>query len=267
MCVLYSHSSNQDAIAALVRELNEFDANLGNFGPQTSIYPDYAAPIVRNTPAGRQLAMVRWGLPTSKKVLYDNAVKRAEKLRAKGQEVDFDQLLAMEPDSGVTNVRNIRANGRWNAHWNRWMGVENRCVVPFTSFSEYDNGFGDDGKKRGDTWFALDESRPLAFFAGVWISGWTGVRKIKTGKEENLDLFAFLTCEPNDLVGSIHMKAMPVVLTSSDEIEMWLTAPKEEAIALQRPLPNGVLKVVSVGPKEDPPSVSTVKSEAQTSLF
>ena len=33
-------------------------------------------------------------------------------------------------------------------------------------------------------------------------------------------LFAFLTCEPNAVVGEVHPKAMPVILTAPDEIEM-----------------------------------------------
>ncbi|MBB4054044.1 putative SOS response-associated peptidase YedK [Devosia subaequoris] len=53
------------------------------------------------------------------------------------------------------------------------------------------------------------------------------------------------------MVGSIHMKAMPVILTEPDEIEIWLTAPKEEAIKLQRPLPDGVLEIVAVGKMQD----------------
>ena len=44
---------------------------------------------------------------------------------------------------------------------------------------------------------------------------------------------------------------MPVILMIDDEIEMWMTAPAEEALKLQRPLPNGALKVVMTGEKED----------------
>lgn len=255
MCNLYSHTSNREAVAALVRELGLFSDNLGNFAPQTGIFPDYLAPVVRNTSAGRELAKLRWGLPSSGKALYDSASRRADKLRAKGKEVDFDALLAAEPDNGTTNVRNIRSDtGRWNSHWNRWMGVANRCVVPFTSFSEFDSTVDHAGKKKGDTWFAFNQARPLAFFAGIWVQGWCGVRKMNTGREENLDLFGFLTCTPNNIVGSIHTKAMPVILTTADEIDMWLTAPREEAISLQRPLPDNVLEIVSVGKKEDPPN-------------
>jgi putative SOS response-associated peptidase YedK len=43
---------------------------------------------------------------------------------------------------------------------------------------------------------------------------------------------------------------MPVILTS-DEVETWMTAPPDEAIKLQRPLPNGALRIVARGVKED----------------
>jgi putative SOS response-associated peptidase YedK len=152
--------------------------------------------------------------------------------------VDFAELLKLEPDSGTTTVRNI------------YDPEKNRCVVPFTSFSEFDNTANEDGKKNGDTWFALDSSRPLLFFAGIWVENGTSVRKIKTGVETT-DLFGFLTCEPNDVVGSIYMKAMPVILTTPEEVELRLTAPKDEAVELQRPLPLRVLEVVAVSKKGD----------------
>ena len=47
---------------------------------------------------------------------------------------------------------------------------------------------------------------------------------------------AFLTCEPNAVVGRIHPKAMPVILTQASEIETWLSADWPEARHLQRPL-------------------------------
>jgi putative SOS response-associated peptidase YedK len=211
----------------------------GNLPPMPGIFPDYRAPVVANKPGGvRELCMMRWGMPSSQKALMDAAQRRAQRLRDKGQEFDFKELLRLEPDSGTTNIRNTSSK-----HWKRWLGVENRCVVPFTSFSEFNKAEG------VDIWFALDESRPLAVFAGIW-TNWTCVRKVKEGETIN-DLFGFLTTDPNNVVAPVHPKAMPVILTKPDEIEIWLTAPVEQALKLQRPLPDGMLKIVVRGGKND----------------
>jgi putative SOS response-associated peptidase YedK len=137
----------------------------------------------------------------------------------------------------VTNVRNVRS-----PYWRGWLKPEYRCLVPATSFCEWT-----DAKPKVTHWFGLDESRPLFFFAGIW-RPWTGDRKGKSG--EHL-LYSFLTCESNDVVRPIHAKAMPVILTSEAEREAWLTAPVEEALKLQRSLPNEALRVAATGEKED----------------
>lgn len=249
MCNLYSVTTNAEALRALVKTF-EIGQGIGNLEPQTGVFPDFVAPIIRNRDGIRELTKAaRWGLPSSSRALYEAARTRAQKLQAKqGRDLtpdEFNDLVRMEPDRGTTNVRNVDSQ-----HWKRWLGPEHRCVVPFNSFSEFDNTEKPGGGKMGDTWFAFDADRPLAFFAGIWIPQWTSVRKIKEGMIST-DLFAFLTCEPNDVVGSIHMKAMPVILTTPEEVETWLTAPWSEARALQRPLPNGVLRIVAVGAKED----------------
>lgn len=215
MCNLYSLTRGQAAILAMTRAMTD---RTGNLPPLPGIYPDYRAPIVRNGEDGRELALARWGMPSPAFAL-------------KGR----------NSDPGVTNLRNAGS-----PHWRRWLGEASRCVVPFTSFAE--PASLPDGRKE-NAWFALGEDRPLAFFAGVW-TRWTSVRKVKEGETTN-DLFAFLTTDANAEVGAIHPKAMPVILTSGGEVEQWLTAPVQEALQLQRPLPDGMLEIVKHGGKED----------------
>lgn len=216
MCNLYSQTKGPQAIRDFV---DAALSSVGNMPPQPGIFPDYMAPIVRNTAKGRELAMARWGLPSP-----------------------AFALEGKKSDSGVTNVRNTKS-----PHWRRWLGVESRCVVPFTSFSE--PAPQPDGT-RPPGWFALGKERPLAFFAGIHVPRWTSVRKVKEGETTN-DLFAFLTTDANKEVAIIHPKAMPVVLTSKAEVETWLTAPAVDALKLQRPLPDGLLKIVAIGEKQD----------------
>jgi putative SOS response-associated peptidase YedK len=220
MCNLYSMTRNQDAIRAIAKAMRN---GTGNLPPLPGIFPDYSAPIVRNGADGlRELVMARWGMPSSQFALMEATKRRAARLEAKEQAVDFKELLRMEPDTGTTNIRNIGSK-----HWQRWLGVEHRCLVPFTSFSEFNRNAG------CDIWFALSKDRPLAFFAGIW-THWTSVRKVREGETTN-DLFGFLTTGPNAEVRAIHPKAMPVILRTEAEMERWMTAPANEVVDMQRP--------------------------------
>ena len=64
-------------------------------------------------------------------------------------------------------------------------------------------------------------------------------------------LFAFLATQSNDVVRPIHTNSMSVPLTTEQEFDTWLNGPVNDAIALQRPLPNELLRIVSTGEKSD----------------
>jgi putative SOS response-associated peptidase YedK len=166
---------------------------------------------VRDGPEGRELARARWGMPTPPTFL-------------KGQH-----------DPGATKIRNTSSPHR----------PESRCVVPATSFSEYGKIRGPNGKLPLH-WFALDDSQPLFVFAGIHTK-WTGKRKAKEDPADH-EVFAFLTTEPNAIVEPIHPKVMPLILTTSEKIDIWMRAPWDEAKSLQRPLPDHNL--VEVGQLE-----------------
>jgi putative SOS response-associated peptidase YedK len=215
MCNLYSMTKGQQAIIDLTRAMID---RTGNLPPLPGIFPDYGAPIVREGKDGRELVLARWGMPSP-----------------------LFALKGKKTDPGVTNIRNAGS-----PHWRRWLEPRNRCLVPFTSFSE--NELSSGGSKQ-PIWFAFGEGRPLAFFAGIW-NRWTSVRKVREG-EVTVDLFGFLTTDPNAEVAVVHPQAMPVILTTKEELDTWLRAPWSEASALQRSLPDGSLGVVLRGEKQD----------------
>ncbi len=238
MCNLYSMRKQR---SELVRAIGVMRDRNDNQPPMAGIWPDYAAPVVVNEPAGREMRDMRWGMPSPRNVLMAAADKRADKLRAKGRVIDtaeFKEMLRVEPDKGVTNVRRTESR-----HWAPWLTPGNRCLVPFTSFSEPDQV----GGSLKPVWFALAEDEPLAFFAGVWTPH-ACVRKIKTGWED-VEAYGFLTTDSAEPVATYHSKAMPVVLTTAEEWDLWLSeAPWADVAQMQRPLSDRLM-IVPAPPK------------------
>lgn len=212
MCNYFKLASNQAEITLFTRALRDISRNLE---PDINVYKNSFAPIVRNGTDGvREMATMQFGLPTDPK-----------------------HLVGKNYDPGQSNIRN--SHFPW---WRQYHGLENRCVVPVTSFAE-PAPYKDEAGKTPNVFFALDQTKPLFFFAGMWTQ-WTGVRRVKDGPGD-FTLFGFLTTDPNNVVKPIHPKAMPVILRTPEEVDHWMTAPFKEALQLQKPLPDDTLLIVN----------------------
>lgn len=217
-------TSNVDAIRAFSNFLN-IATNAGNMAAYPDVFANGYGPIVRQTAEGRELAECRWGMPSSEEAIGNKNY-----------------------DNGTTNIRRT-----FLPHWKPWLDIESRCVVPANSFCEPDQV----GKTYKNIWFALDESRPLFFFAGIWTPQWTSVRMVREGTTTS-DLYGFLTTAANQEVAQYHDKAMPVILRTPEEVEQWFSLPVKDIKDFQKAkkLPDGSLKVVSSGLKWDPPEAT-----------
>ncbi len=179
MCNLYSVTTNQAATIALFRVINR-----GNLPSMPGVFPDYPAPVIRSTDSGREMVLMRWGMPPPPK----------------------------SPWPPVTNIRNTAS-----PHWRVRMKPESRCLVPANSFAEHAPEPNPEIKKKDVIWFALSEDRLLFAFAGIWTT-FNGDQGTKSNPIRGPHLvYGFLTTAANAVVAQIHPKAMPVILTTDEE--------------------------------------------------
>lgn len=187
MCNRYRMTAKQADLALRYGIVSPYPEDLSF--PPPELFPDRPAVVVREVAGARALDVMRWGFP--------------HQVRGRSGKV---------LNKPVTNVRNL-ASRFWRS---ALADPERRCLVPVTSFSEYGQVRGADGKLPCH-WFDVP-SRRVFSFAGVW-------RPV--GRE---GAFAFLTCEPNSLVEPIHPKAMPVLLDDEAE-DRWLAGDPADAFA------------------------------------
>jgi len=144
-----------------------------------------------------------------------------------------------KPPKEVTNLRHPE-----KAYWKPWLGVEHRCIVPATSFAEPDP---EKPYPRAERWFQRANGETM-LLAGIWrpFDGDRGPKKAPVPGPHRV--YTILTTTPNAVVAPIHPKAMLVILDPADA-DTWLNAPTDEALKLQRPLPDDQLIVLPQEPR------------------
>jgi putative SOS response-associated peptidase YedK len=188
MCNLYTARVTAAEIAQAFQAVEptfEFDGS-------QDLYPKTLAPVVRMDDGRRIVDRMRWGFPPP--------------------------LAARGP---VTNARNL-TSPFWR---NALQRPDRRCLVPVTSFCEWEGEKGSKVKR----WFSVP-SRPIFAFAGIWRPSEDGAA------------FAFLTCEANPIVASVHPQAMPVILHPEDH-EGWLGGRYNDVRSLAAPYPSQLMSV------------------------
>lgn len=210
MCNLYSLTKSTTAIASLFRVPHN---RAQQVDPLPAIFPGWSAPVIRQAADGeRELLAMSWG---------------------------FVLLQEGKAPRRVTNTRDDKMQSRF---W-RNSFEQRRCLVPATSFCE-----PHDGRKPATWhWFALkgDEPRPPFAFAGIW-QRWKGPIK-KGGENVELDVYSFMTTEPNSATSSINHERSPVLLTTDEQRDAWLLGTPAEAAALVRPIAGNSLAIVQEG--------------------
>lgn len=210
MCNLYSITAAREAMLRLFR--------LGHnravaFEPLPAIFPGHIAPVVRLAADGeREMLPMSWG---------------------------FVLLQEGKAPKRVTNTRDDKLASRF---W-RPSFEQRRCLVPATSFCEPH----DDRRPATWHWFALagEEPRPLFAFAGIW-QRWRGPVK-KDGPAVEIEVFSFLTTEPNALTASINHERSPVVLADESAMDCWLAGSASQVQHLLTPFPADRMRIVQEG--------------------
>lgn len=155
--------------------------------------------------------------------------------------------VLLQPGKAPRRVTNVRDDKILTSKFWKPSFEARRCLVPATSYCEPDAG-----KPAQWHWFAVngDDDRRMFAFPGIWLR-WKGPVK-KDGPSIELDVYSFMTTEPNVLTVSINHERMPVLLSEEAEFEAWLSGASAAAFALARSFDPAQMRIVQSGKdKED----------------
>lgn len=211
MCNLYSETRNVEAIRRLFRisHNRSFD-----FEPKDAIFPGHTAPVIRPAADGDlELVPMSWG------------------------------FVLPQPGKAPRRVTNTRDDKVFTSRFWQSSFRDRRCLIPATSFCE------PHGSRTPATWhwFAIagDEPRPLFAFAGIWQRNKVPIKK--DGPVVELDVYSFMTSDPNALTATINHERSPVLLTTPDEWKTWISGSPDDAFKLVRPIAPERLRIVQEG--------------------
>ena len=233
MCNLYTFKLSRDEVLGLLQHYKlvgqewagMFEQEMAGRNDEALVYPKYQAPLMIVRDGKLELDHMGWGMP---------GPVFAPKPGGKPARPTF-----------LTNVRNT-ASG----HWKPWLAAASvtvgkdknqggRCIVPAMAFAEPDRNTS---KPVLNRWFQRTDGVPF-FFAGIWRE-WQGdhgtIKEPKVGLHR---LYSILTTEPNGTVQPIHDKAMPVMLMTAEDVDVWLNGTLEQALSLQKPQPDEAIVV------------------------
>ncbi|MGC2236074.1 MAG: SOS response-associated peptidase [Pyrinomonadaceae bacterium] len=198
MCGRYVRRSDKQRIAD---HFHVHGPSLPDFGPSWNIAPQTFQPVVRlsRESGEREIVLMRWGL-----IPY----------------------WSKDAKMGLRSI-NARAETVATAPAFRDAFRYRRCLVPAEAFYEWQKL---DAKTKQPFAIGMKDGSPYAF-AGVW-DRWKD-----PATREPLETFAIITCDPNELLQTMHDR-MPVIVPAKD-YERWLAPahPAQLPVDLLRPFP------------------------------
>jgi putative SOS response-associated peptidase YedK len=202
MCGRYTLKAKPKAVS------EHFDVPEAPLMPRFNIAPTQAVPVVRATPEGRELALLRWRLIPS---------------------------WASDPAVGNTMI-NARAETVAEKPAYRSAFRKRRCLIPADGFFEW--GAGPGGRKQ-PVYFRMKDGSPFAF-AGLWESWSKGDGPVES--------CALITTTPNGLVAPVHDRMPAILAPDEYARWLDPRAGDPAALAgLLRPYPASAIVAFPVG--------------------